>query len=186
MPIISGGGGGGAGSGAAVIQAIGPLTGTQATLDFTAGVSGYAALFLTAELRSTAVAQSDLATITFNGDSGAHYVTERLDGTAAVAAAAASTGNVSFPVPIVAASASAGECSSLLLFVPNAGGSTFAKHVLIQSGLNPTQVSTTLEVFGMLGVWRPTVKAGVSRITIGSNGHAWDVGSFAALYGYAL
>lgn len=186
MPIISGGGGGGGGGGATIIGIVGPLTGTQATIDFTSGLTGYAALFLTAELRSTKVATVDTCHITLNGDAAAHYAYEFQDATNATVTTAANTAQTNVGPIVAGATANAGECGALTLWIPNASGTTFNKLMLIGSGLNPLATAATLELDYILGVWRPTVKAGVSRITLTPAAGSWDVGSYAALYGYAL
>ena len=177
-------GGSGASSAGALslIQRIGPLSSPQASFDFTA-LPASSAFVILGEVKSDALAVTDGMYVRLNGDAGAHYNLEALQGSDATASANASLSNTGVFATIPAASSNA-SAAGVQILVPNASSTFTQKTILIDVGYQITTPAHVIWKYG--GYWIPAAPAAVTQITVFGNGHNFIVGSVLSCFAYSL
>lgn len=180
MPIISGGGGGGTSGMSRLFDST--LSGAAASIDTGAnGVAGTSShLLIVMKLRATAAATTDTCTLTFNGDTGAHYymVSGDFFGTTANAVHGEGAANLSLE-SVSAATAPADIFTPITLFVPcYADGHN--KSVNALAGYRTGNASGNVLAKAEIGYWDQT--AAINQVTV-TTASTFVAGSRLTVYG---
>lgn len=176
---------GSGGAGGLIVLYDNTLSGSAASLD--TGVNGIAGghhdLFIFIYARTDRVATEDNITLTFNGDTGAHYNSERLQAAATALSGLESTAASSLlpNATVTSASATSGIFSMLRITVPSYDNTVGFKIVeATASALAEGAVSGLFH--GFAGMWQST--AAVTQLTVKSaTGSNFIAGSRLAVYG---
>lgn len=167
------------GSGAMTQISKSVLSGTAANFDLTSISGSYTILVLYAMLHSDyASSVFDVAKITFNNDTGANYLYQRVSGAASTASAASASGQTSININAQGDNGTTTHTVICRIEIPFYSETTFLKQAMISAWLpyNATQK----DEWG--AEWNST--AAITRITIAPrDGSNWKIGSAAALYG---
>lgn len=183
MPATPSSGSGGGGSGALVpIQFIGPLTAVQASMAFTAPVTGFRNLRIKANLRGDTAATTMNVGMTFNGDTGTNYGQSRMAGNNNSVASALLTGQTSGLVAMApAANALASSPASVIVDILDYLGTVFKKTWRSEQAFSNSTTTADYAVQSIGGQWAST--AAISTITLTPSAGNFAVGSYACLYG---
>ncbi len=149
---------------------------TGAPADFTGIPQTYRHLFVVFKVRTFANGSS---TITFNGDNGANYDTQLLQGAAAAAAALEGLGGAAGNVGATAGAA--GEGTTGTIFIGFYADPTLNKQAMAHVGYSNGILSGNTQVRGDTTHWRNT--AAINRVTITGAGGGFRAGSILSLYG---
>lgn len=166
----------------AMVQIANQVLGSNAaTVTFSSipGTSNH--LRFLANIRSTAVQNSDQVAVRFNGDTGTNYDYQFAEGAGSSAVAglvnaASSIGGTS--IAVAAANDAAGAFSPIVIDIPGYASTTWNKDLTMVAGLAN---ATTAAVFTVLGHWRNT--AAVTSFTFLLNAGSFITGSAFYLYG---
>lgn len=169
--------GGGAGSMQLISDQV--LVGAVVSVAFTNIPQTFAHLLLIWDALTDNAAPQQIQ-IRLNGDAGANYDYELLQGVGAVASAAAATAQTGIVVAVAASTTDANGRSAGDIEIPNYVGSTFRKSVLFRSG----QHGATSRRLSGSGQWRSP--AAITRIDLPLDAGNYPIGSRFSLYGIAI
>lgn len=140
------------------------LGGSAASIDVTSISGTYAHLLMTIYARGDTAATLTQMLIRFNGDSGANYDYQALEGSAATASAGEAFGQAQIAVGVIPANTAAANLfGGIQVFVPHYAGSTNNKSAVAiitnKIGVATTNIRTT----AVGGFWRSN--AAINRVT---------------------
>lgn len=176
---------GGGGSGAMTVLKETVVSGSAvADIDWTSIPATSRHLLIEISARGTGTFTTQAILAQFNGDTAGNYDYQRHFGNNATSGAAASVGQISARVGVIAgASADSGKAGVSTIHIPDYAGTTFHKMGTSQQfGVSGT-AAANLAVDNDGFLWRST--AAINRIRLFPNSGNFDVGTVATLYGLA-
>jgi hypothetical protein len=162
------------------------VTGSVAATIDTGAVlpTSYAALLIDAQLRGDTAAVTTNLNLRFNNDSGTNYHHSNINttGTTASLASAETYGAVSIIVGVIPANtANASAASSVLVLVPNYGGTTFHKTTVSLDGEISADAGPNQAVMHIAqGRWKNT--AAINRVTLLPSAGNFQIGSRVTIW----
>lgn len=173
------------GGGVTMIQDI-LLGADAATIDFSSIPATYSHLEIRALLRGATAATDVWVQVTINGDTGANYDNQELQGyiggTSAAWAESLGDTKMAYMVLMPAASSPSGSAAAAQIEVPDYAGTAFHKTLIGSSVARIDTGSGNLRQIPTGGVWRST--AAIDQITLTPTSGDFLAGSHATLYGY--
>lgn len=160
------------------------LAATATTIEFASIPATYRHLMVMGQVRSAAVAGTDVLQLRFNSDTGTNYYRQQLRGANATASAAVSLGTSHFAIGIVNGStALAGTAAWTKCFIPNYVGTAFHKSLSVETGLSVGTAAGDQQTEMHSGRWAST--AAVSTVTFSLTTGPFAIGTSISLYGMA-
>lgn len=157
------------------------LGGSAATIDITSIVATYAHLLVVVYARGDTALVNTNIVVRFNGDAGANYDYQQLQGSAAtVASGEIFAATVAIAGVMPANGASANLFNSGLIFIPHYAGSSNNKVALSLSSSKGGTSTTNMAVNLAAGFWRSS--AAINRVTLIPNAGNFVAGTRATIY----
>ena len=171
-------------AGLALIQKI-TVTTAQALLDFTSIPGTFSHLQLVLSVRGTKAATVDTFQLQVNGDTGAHYSSQRTasfqtsndNAQAGVTTAQLTMGSVS------AGTAPTSVVIPYTITIPSYANASMFKSLNAQGGYRTGSGGGNFEQYNLIGFWDQA--AAITRLTFSFAGGNFEVGSVGSLYGLA-
>ncbi len=137
-------------------------------------------LLILAIARTSEVVAVSGVQFVFNNDVGANYDRQRVMGSNITASAANNLATVNFPFSACGDSALAGSATTIRIFIPGYGQTTFHK-VGEGTGATPDSVAANNRIETQSGRWRNT--AAINRVAMNAQAGVLRTGSRLTIYG---
>lgn len=169
-------------TGVPVVLANSTLVAAAASISFTGINQTFAHLLVVAYLRGDTVAVSTNAMLRFNGDAGANYDYQLLDGSAATASAGEAFAQTSLTAGLAAAaSAGANLFSAHHITIPHYAQASNNKAASINSALKTGTASGNLVCRAVAGFWRSN--SAITQVSLTPAAGNFVAGSRVTIYG---